>query len=122
VIVADSAQREQLGIYYGLAGAFVFPTHSDPWGLVVNEAMACALPVIASRAAGCTADLVGHGENGLVVDPGDVAQLVSAMTEIASSGDRREKMGAAGRERIARYSPVACAEGIAHAAVASRRT
>ncbi len=46
---AGFAQRELLPAYYALADAFVFPTHTDPWGLVVNEAMACGLPVISSE-------------------------------------------------------------------------
>ena len=61
------AQRDQLAAYYALAEALVFPTLSDPWGLVVNEAMACGLPIIASDAAGCVADLVQDGENGYVI-------------------------------------------------------
>ena len=58
------AQRESLPAYYALADALVFPTHTDPWGLVVNEAMACGLPVICSDVAGCVADLVESGWNG----------------------------------------------------------
>jgi len=65
-----------------LADAFIFPTLSDPWGLVVNEAMACALPVIVSDVAGCAADLVRDGWNGFVVSPGAVSKLASEMTSL----------------------------------------
>ena len=64
--------------------AFVFPSHTDTWGLVVNEAMACGLPVISSEAAGCTADLVQDDWNGRVVRRGDVRSLASAMEELAT--------------------------------------
>ena len=70
------AQREQLPAYYALADVFVFPTHTDPWGLVVNEAMACGLPVISSDAAGCAADLVESGWNGRVFPAGDIQPTV----------------------------------------------
>src|SRR5205085_9708253 len=55
--LAGFAQKEDLACYYALADVLVFPTYSDPWGLVVNEAMACGLTVIASNAASCVADL-----------------------------------------------------------------
>jgi glycosyltransferase involved in cell wall biosynthesis len=112
------AQPEQLASYYALADIFVFPTHTDPWGLVVNEAMACGLPVIASSAAGCVADLVTDNWNGRVVNAGDQHQLASAMKEIASNGVLRFQMGQRSRERIQNYSPEACAFGIAKAVLA----
>ena len=94
-----------------------FPSHTDPWGLVVNEAMACGLPVIASDAAGCTADLVEDDWNGRVVRRGDVAQLASAMEELGRDSALRARMGNHSQERILRYSPEACAAGIARAAL-----
>ena len=110
-------QRDQLGIYYALAEAFVFPSQSDPWGLVVNEAMACGLPVISSEAAGCTADLVQDGWNGRVVRSGDVSQLASTMEDLAQDSAARTQMGNHSKERILRYSPEDCAAGIAEAAL-----
>jgi glycosyltransferase involved in cell wall biosynthesis len=103
-----------------LAEAFVFPSHTDPWGLVVNEAMACGLPVISSDAAGCTADLVEDNWNGRVVGRGDVEQLAAAMEELGRDPALRARMGNYSQERILRYSPEACADGIASAAVSPR--
>jgi glycosyltransferase involved in cell wall biosynthesis len=114
---AGFVQREQLAVYYALAETFVFPSHSDPWGLVVNEAMACGLPVISSEAAGCTADLVQDGWNGRVIRRADVAQLTAAMEELAQDSVLRVTMGNHSKERIVRYSPEACAAGIAEAAL-----
>jgi glycosyltransferase involved in cell wall biosynthesis len=111
------AQREQLASFYGLAEVFVFPTYTDTWGLVVNEAMACSLPIICSEAAGCVADLVEDRWNGRVVGPRDPGQLASAMHELASHGELRSLMGQRSRERVRRYSPRACADGIAEAAL-----
>ena len=116
---AGFVHREQLAGYYALAEAFVFPSHTDTWGLVVNEAMACGLPVISSEAAGCTADLVQEGWNGRVVSRGDVAQLASAMEEVAKDSALRTRMGNRSKERILSYSPEACADGIAKAALSS---
>ena len=113
-------QRDELAGYYAMAEAFVFPTHSDPWGLVVNEAMACGLPIIASSAAGCVADLVQDGWNGCVVSPGNVEELALAMTTLASDENLRSTMGERSRQRIAAYSPQACAAGIARAVISAR--
>jgi glycosyltransferase involved in cell wall biosynthesis len=116
---AGFVQREDLPVYYALADALVFPTHTDPWGLVVNEAMACGLPVICSRAAGCAEDLVRDYWNGRLVCPGDTEGLASAMHELGCDAPLRSIMGARSREQIAAYSPEACAAGMA-AAVLSR--
>ena len=51
-------QIEENPVFYALAEAFVLPSLKEEWGLVVNEAMACSLPVIVSRTAGCAEDLV----------------------------------------------------------------
>jgi glycosyltransferase involved in cell wall biosynthesis len=113
VHLAGFAQRERLAAYYALAEVFVFPTHTDPWGLVLNEAMACGLPVITSDAAGCAADLVEDGWNGRIVSAGDVSQLTSAMDELGRDAELRSSMGRRSRERIAQYSPETWAAGMA---------
>ncbi len=118
VLLPGFAQRELLAAYYALADAFVFPTHTDPWGLVVNEAMSCGLPVICSDAAGCAADLVGDSWNGRLVRAADVDQLAAALTELAGDDGLRMQMGRRSQERIALYSPEQCAAGFAEAVLA----
>jgi glycosyltransferase involved in cell wall biosynthesis len=115
------APREQLAAYYALADVFVFPTHTDPWGLVVNEAMACGLPVISSGAAGCVRDLVENGWNGRIFSVGDVRQLAYALDELAANAGLRSLMGQRSKERIQQYSPETWAAGIARAVVPQRR-
>lgn len=112
---AGFAQRETLAAYYALADALVFPTHSDPWGLVVNEAMTCGRPIITTDAAGCAPDLVTDGWNGLIVPAGNVPRLAGAMSELARSASVRTTMGENSRFRIRDYSPQNCASGIARA-------
>ncbi len=114
-------QREQLAEHYALAETFVFPTHSDPWGLVVNEAMACSLPIICSAAAGCAEDLVSDGWNGRLIPARDITQLALALRDLANQGDLRNAMGQRSAQRILRNSPEACATGIAKAALACGR-
>jgi glycosyltransferase involved in cell wall biosynthesis len=108
-------QKEQLADYYALADALVFSTHSDPWGLVVNEAMACGLPVIASEVAGSVENLVRDGWNGFVIPSCDVEKLSVAMSRLGISEELRLQMGERGVQQIRAYSPEACAAGIARA-------
>jgi 1,2-diacylglycerol 3-alpha-glucosyltransferase len=109
------AQREELAGLYALAEALILPTNSDPWGLVVNEAMACGLPIIVSSVAGCTADLVEDGWNGYVVPPADSEKLSLAINSILQNSDLKRQMSARSLQRIVNYSPVACAGGLAAA-------
>lgn len=108
---AGFAHREQLAIYYALAEALVFPTHTDPWGLVVNEAMACGIPIVASDAGGCVVDLVQNGWNGYVVPTSAPAKLAEALARVDASPEQNRTMGARGAQRIEQNSPQACAAG-----------
>jgi len=107
--------REGLSDFYALADALIFPTHSDTWGLVVNEAMSCGAPVIVTSVAGCVADLVQDGWNGFVISPQDRTQLAAAMARLASDSELRTEMGSRSRSRIEAYSPEAWAAGLVHA-------
>jgi glycosyltransferase involved in cell wall biosynthesis len=116
VIFPGFAQRDQLAAFYALAEVLVFPTLSDTWGLVVNEAMACGLPVIASDVAGCVADLVHDGENGYVVPSGNVEKLAEAMAAFARDPQLASRMGQRSATLIESFSPEYCAAGLATAA------
>jgi glycosyltransferase involved in cell wall biosynthesis len=109
------AQRDQLAAFYALADALVFPTLSDTWGLVVNEAMACGLPIIASDVAGCVADLVQDGENGYVIPSANVGKLAEAMAAFARDPKLASRMGQHSTRLIEGFSPECCAAGLATA-------
>jgi glycosyltransferase involved in cell wall biosynthesis len=111
--------REDLAGLYALADALILPTHSDPWGLVVNEAMACGLPIIVTNVAGCSVDLVEDEWNGYVVPPHDAEELRAAIESLLLDSQLRQKMGMHSWRRIRDYSPEACAEGLAAAALGS---
>lgn len=113
---AGFVHRDELSAYYGLAECLVFASHSDTWGLVVNEAMACGLPVICSQVAGCAADLIAS--NGILVQSRNVSELSDAMKMVANSPAMRERMSHDSQNVIRQYSPELCAAGIAEAALA----
>jgi glycosyltransferase involved in cell wall biosynthesis len=86
-------QIEENPIFFALADLFVLPSLYEEWGLVVNEAMACGLPVIVSKTAGCSEDLVEHGVNGFTFDPGSSSELTAKLAEIVSDKSAAERMG-----------------------------
>ena len=72
---------------------FVLPSRDEHWGLVVNEAMTCGLPVVVSDACGCADDLVVTGQNGVVFPVENAAKLAEVMVELAMNQSQRESMG-----------------------------
>jgi glycosyltransferase involved in cell wall biosynthesis len=110
--------RADLPALYAAADALVLPsirtaTFTEPWGLVVNEAMLQYTPVIASDAVGAAAGgLVRDGRNGLVVPQGDEAALAGAIRTLAAELDVRQSLGAQAREDVQAYTPQAWAEGM----------
>jgi glycosyltransferase involved in cell wall biosynthesis len=101
-------QVDQLPEYYARASAFLHPAISEPWGLVINEAMASGLPVIASRNGGAVETLVVDDQNGWQFDPLDQAQMVDMMNQTAtlSESDRR-RMGEESRKLLEANMPSA---------------
>lgn len=105
VAITGFKQKHELPAYYRAADAFVFPTLGDPFGLVVGEAMACGLPVLATTAAGEIRERVEHGVNGLLVPPRDCESLAAAMKELSDDPDRTRAMGSASAEKVRGHTP-----------------
>jgi glycosyltransferase involved in cell wall biosynthesis len=110
VVFAGFHQKADMPRYYAIADVFVFPTLGDPYGLVLDEAMACSLPVISTSAAGEIRDRIEAGVNGYIVPPGDSVLLADRMLQLANDPTLRERMGRASAERIAGRTPERWAE------------
>jgi glycosyltransferase involved in cell wall biosynthesis len=81
------------------AGVFVLPSYAEGLPMALLEAMAWGIPVIATPVGGIP-ELITHGENGLLVQPGDVPALTRALRDLAGNVELREKLGRAARARI----------------------
>jgi len=108
-------QYPDLPAYYAVAGAFIHPSTVEPWGLVVNEAMASGLPVLVSNRCGCAPELVSEGVNGFTFDPLNVKEIAQKMLQISASGFPRTAFGEKSREIAAQWGPERFARGLSQA-------
>jgi glycosyltransferase involved in cell wall biosynthesis len=100
----DFKPKEELKEYYRASDLFVLMTIGDVWGLVINEAMACGLPVITTDKCVAGVELVTNGENGYIVPVGDDEALAERTTEILNTPDAVEYMGNASLRKIQGYT------------------
>ncbi|MPR36790.1 glycosyltransferase family 4 protein [Salmonirosea aquatica] len=91
--------------YLAQASVLVLPSLSEPWGLVVNEALVCGMPVIVSEKCGCAEDLVSPNQNGFVFDPTDKVGLVRALQYYRDNPGAIERHGTSSKKIIAPFSP-----------------
>ncbi|MDG6996428.1 MAG: glycosyltransferase family 4 protein [Nitrososphaerota archaeon] len=98
VMFAGRVDDDSLPEYYAACDLCVLPSKdsSEGFGLVLVEAMACGKAVIGSRVGGIV-DVIKDRENGLIVPPGDVGALSSAMLSLLEDDGLRSTMGNAGR-------------------------
>jgi len=113
VVFAGFRQIDELPAFYALASCLVLPSLSEPWGLVVNEAMASGLPVLVSERCGCVPELVHPGLNGYIFNPLDVGALARLMAMMASGRVDVKSMGEESRRIIQLYSPETWARNLA---------
>jgi glycosyltransferase involved in cell wall biosynthesis len=85
--------------WYGAIDAFVLPSVNEGTPVVVMEALAAGRPVVATRVGGVP-DVVREGEDGFLVEVGDRDGLAERLARLAQDPALRDRMGAAGRERV----------------------
>lgn len=106
VIFANFQQHSELPKFLTASDVFVFPTLGDPYGLVVDEAMATSLPVISTSAAGEIHDRVTDGIEGFIVPPADSAALMERMEVLARDELLRTRMGLAAAAKMQDSTPL----------------
>lgn len=111
--------QPELPEIYAASDVFVLPSLVEPWGVVVNEAMASGLPVVASDQVGASADLVRSGENGFVVPAGESEPLAARVLEILADEGRRAAMGARSIEIVSSWDYAMSVDGFVGAVTAA---
>ncbi len=95
---------EQMKEYYKMADVFVLPTREDIWGLVVNEAMAYALPVVTTKTCAAGIELVSNEENGYLVENNTAQDLADAVKKLLCDDLLCETIGKRNLEKIRNYT------------------
>ncbi|MBO9614816.1 MAG: glycosyltransferase family 4 protein [Dyadobacter sp.] len=109
VIFAGGFPWYQVPDWLAQSDVLVLPSQSEPWGLVVNEAMVCGMPVIVSETCGCAGDLVRDGVNGFTFNHAHQAELEKQLTYFIQNPHRIAGMGQESLKLIAPFAsgPVA---------------
>jgi glycosyltransferase involved in cell wall biosynthesis len=103
VRIHDFAEQDKASIYDAF-DVFVLPSTGESFGLGYLEAWMCRKPVIGAR-IGPTACIIDEGENGLLANPDDPADLARAIIDLLSDRAKRERMGQRGYEKtLAQYT------------------
>lgn len=97
-------QQEELFKHYFIADLFILPSLNEVWGLVINEAMAAGLPIIASNEVGATGDLVIDGVNGFTVSPFDIEEIKEKILIIYEDKKLRVEMEENSKKIIANWT------------------
>lgn len=93
--------RKQMAEEYRRADLFVLPTLAEGLAGVLVEALAAGVPVIATRCAGAN---IRDGENGILVEPGDVALLATTIAKVVEDRTLRDKLSRGARALAAQYT------------------
>jgi glycosyltransferase involved in cell wall biosynthesis len=100
VTTISGVSDEELARLYGEAEVAIVPSLYEGFSLPAIEAMSCAVPVVATT-GGALPEVVGvSGETGLLVEPNDPDALVGAIRRLLDDEGLRDRLGAAGRERV----------------------
>jgi phosphatidyl-myo-inositol alpha-mannosyltransferase len=104
IVFTGAVADNELPSYYQSADVFFAPaTHGESFGIVLLEAMASGVPIIASGIPGY-ASVLSHEKEGLLVAPRDENALMQAMLSLSGNAELRKAMSASGRTKAEKYS------------------
>ena len=110
--IPSGMKLDELIKFYCLADIFVLPTLEDIWAFVINEAMACGLPVISTSASQAATEMIRSGENGYIIKVADSDQLYDVLKSLIQNSALRREMGEKSRRIVVQeFSVSAMVEG-----------
>ncbi|GAB3809733.1 glycosyltransferase family 4 protein [Spirosoma humi] len=115
VVFYPFQQIDKTPLFFSHCEAFILPSLYEEWGLVINEAMACAAAVLVSDNVGCAQDLVEEGKNGFCFDPTNVDQLCNLLQQFVVDPTLARRLGNKGSVIIREWGPDRFAEGALNA-------
>ena len=97
---AGFVTQNDLPKYLSCGDLFIQPSENEPWGLVINEAMACGLPILAGKTIGSAIDLVEDGVNGYILPDLEQKTISSFFRMMIANSSKLKEMGQNSREKI----------------------
>lgn len=116
VRVTGFVNQSKLAVWYGASDILVLPSSREPWGLVVNEAMAAGVVPVVSDSVGCAPDLVAPSD-GMIFPTGDIGQLASALDRLMADPEGLRRSRQRSKDVVARHSIEATVHGFEAGAV-----
>ena len=100
-----TGKQDSIEEFLGISDLLLLPSETESFGLVALEAMACEVPVVASRVGGIP-EVVTDGVDGYLPESGDVVKMVQSALSILGDNSRRDRMGKSARETaLHRFCP-----------------
>lgn len=105
-------RREELPPLYQKADIVIFPSHSDVWGHVIDEAMASGRCVLASDRSGAALELIEDGSNGFIFQAGHTGSLAEVLKKLITNHYLREQAGRNARQTMEFHNEFSSAKGM----------
>jgi glycosyltransferase involved in cell wall biosynthesis len=105
VIFLGPKTLDEIAALFESSTALVLPSHSEPWGLVVNEALSYGCPVVVSNSCGCVPDLVIDGTTGYSFDAGNIDAMATALLAGAKLSVDRAQVARQCLALISKFTP-----------------
>ncbi len=112
---AGFVNQTELPKYYAAGDVFVLPSVYEPRGAVINEAMACGLPVVATDVCGSIGDIVLEGDNALIFSAGDDVALAAHLDTLVENAELRARLARRSRDIIETWSYERGVQGVREA-------
>ena len=93
MVFMDFQNQSVMPAVYRMGDVYIMPSLSETWGMGINEAMACGIPVMASEQVGCAADLVLENKTGITFPLGDTQKCVDFLKRVCDNPEYLSEMG-----------------------------